>query len=248
MISSFLYDIVINLVECWVILLLAQYICSAHLQLRRRNVVICSGILLVCIVAGLLISGESSTILTVPLALVLTVLLFSRRRLTDLLCLAAALAIFFAVMVIPMGILDTIFPGGLSRIFPGEFSAAWFSLISDIVALIALILLGRILAKYQISLHFRAKEILASIALAIFAFIDLGLIMFIYYKHLSLLHRAVMLTIFLAAFIFSIGYFVYGIVSSRRKIYQEALSRSETEYLRLQLDSLQIPGNRRSRL
>lgn len=233
-----IFRVFYDLIEYWIIILTAQYICSAHLQLRRRNMLICSVITVVCITSGFLILNDSSDTLTLPLALVLTTLLFSRQRLSDLIRLIAAFAIFFAVMVIPMGIMDTIFPGGLSRLFSGALGVAWFELISDGVTLIALILLGRLLSKYQISLRFRAKEILACIALAIFAFIDLGLIMFLYHAQISPLEHYIMLVIFVGAFVLSIGYFVYGIVSSRRKIYQEALSRSETEYLRLQIDSL----------
>lgn len=234
-----LYTVAVNLMEYWILILITQYICSAHLNLRRRNVFICSGIVAGCIASGMLLYGEDANTVSLPLSIVLSILLFSRKRLSDLLRFVAAFAIFFAVMVIPLGMLDTIFPGGLSSIFPGVSGDRWFSLISDIIVLIALILLGRILSKYQISLHFRAKEILGSIALAIFAFIDLGLIMFLYYRQLPPLQHYIMLTFFLAALVFCTGYFVYIIVSSRKRIYREALTRSETEYLRLQLDSLQ---------
>lgn len=234
-----LYTIAVNLMEYWILLLLTQYICSAHLNLRRRNVFIGSGIAIACTACGVLLYGEISTTISLPLAILLTIILFSRKRLSDLLRFVAALAIFFAVMVIPLVMLDTILPGGLSCIFPGVADDKWLDPISDIITLIALILLGRLLSKYQISLHFQAKEILGSIALAIFAFIDVGLIMFLYHAHLSPVEHYVMLAFFLGAFAFCVGYFVYIIVSSRKRIYREALARSETEYLQLQLDSLQ---------
>lgn len=234
-----LYTVAVNLMEYWILILITQYICSAHLNLRRRNVLICSAVAVACTVSDILLCGEVSTTISLPLAVVLSILLFSRKRLSDLLRFVAAFAVFFAVMVIPLAILDTIWPGGLSYIFPGVSDDRWLSLILDIITLIALILLGRLLSKYQISLHFQTKEILGSIALAIFAFIDLGLIMFLYAAHLSPRKHYIVLIAYLAALAFCIGYFVYNIVSSRKRIYREALTRSETEYLRLQLDSLQ---------
>ena len=234
-----LFAAVINLIEYWILILMTQYICSAHLKLHRRNIFIGSGIIVVCTVSGMLLYGEDSILVSFLLSTVLSILLFSRKRLSDMLRFVAAFALFFAVLTIPLGILDEILPGGLSPIFPGTSGDGWLSLISDIITLIALILLGRLLSKYQISLHFQAKEILGSIALAIFAFIDLGLIMFLYNAHLSPVEHYIFLAFFLGAFAFCAGYFVYIIVSSHKKIYREALGRSETEYLQLQLDSLQ---------
>lgn len=37
-------DIAINLMEYWILILMTQYICSAHMNLRRRNVLLSSGI------------------------------------------------------------------------------------------------------------------------------------------------------------------------------------------------------------
>lgn len=234
-----LFAAVINLIEYWILILMTQYICSAHLKLHRRNIFIGSGIIVVCTVSGMLLYGEDSVLVSFLLSTVLSILLFSRKKLSDMLRFVAAFALFFAVLTIPLGILDEILPGGLSPIFPGTSGDGWLSLISDIITLIALILLGRLLSKYQISLHFQAKEILGSIALAIFAFIDLGLIMFLYNAHLSPVEHYIFLAFFLGAFAFCAGYFVYIIVSSHKKIYREVLGRSETEYLQLQLDSLQ---------
>ena len=112
------FSVAVNLVEYWILMLTTQYICSAHLNLRRRNVFICSGISAVCIASGMLLYGEEANTVSFPLAIVLSILLFSRKRLSDLLRFVAAFAIFFAVMTIPLGILDTIFPGGLARIYP----------------------------------------------------------------------------------------------------------------------------------
>lgn len=234
-----LFTAAVNLIEYWILILMTQYICSAHLKLHRRNVFIGSGINVACTVFGMLLYGEDSVILTFLLSSILSVLLFSRKKPSDMLRFVAAFALFFAVLTIPVGILDSIFPGGLSVIFPGTSDDRWLSLITDIITLAALILLGRLLSKYQISLRFQAKEILASIALAFFAFIDLGLIMFLQNSHLSPVEYYITLTIFVGAFAFCVGYFVYIIISSRKRIYREALRRSETEYLQLQLDSLQ---------
>ena len=38
----FLFQLAVNLIEFWILLLLMQYICAAHISLSRRNVVISS--------------------------------------------------------------------------------------------------------------------------------------------------------------------------------------------------------------
>lgn len=97
--------------------------------------------------------------------------------------------------------------------------------------------MGCVLRKYQTPLHFRPGEILGSIVLALFSFIDAGLVMFLYYAHMEPVKHYLFLVLFLGAFVLSVGYFLYGVISSRMRIYREALARSQTEYL--QLEALQ---------
>ena len=99
--------------------------------------------------------------------------------------------------------------------------------------------MGHILRKYQTTLHFRPSEILGSIALALFSFIDIGLVIFLFNAHVKPVEHYVFLTIFLGAFVLGVGFFVYGVISSRMRIYRETLARSQMEDLQLQLEALQ---------
>ncbi len=232
-------DITVNLMEFWILILLTQYICSAHMNLRFRNVLFCSGI---CILGTVLINrvtdGEVLPLLIMLGELILTVLLLSRKRLSDLLRLLAAIAIFYTLMVTPMLLLSYIMPNSLIPIFP-DHTCTWFGLITDVLFLGTLVFLGSILHKYQTGLHFRPGEIVGSIVLAFFSFIDAGLVIFLFHAQLDPVKHYVFLTIFLGAFVLGNGYFLYGVIASRMRIYREALARSQTEYLQLQLEALQ---------
>ncbi|MDE5746014.1 MAG: GHKL domain-containing protein [Acetatifactor sp.] len=232
-------DIAINLTEYWILILMTQYICSAHMNLRRRNVLLCSGIsILGVFFVYWVAAGSLLSVLTMLGELVLTVLLFSRKRLSDLPRLLAAMAIFYTLMITPMLLLESIMPNILIPIFP-DHTYTWYDLITDVLFLGSLLFLGCVLRKYQTPLHFRPGEILGSIVLALFSFIDAGLVIFLYYAHLEPVQHYIFLVLFLGAFVLSTGYFLYGVISSRMRIYREALARSQTEYLQLQLEALQ---------
>lgn len=231
-------EIASNLMEYWSLVLLTQYVCSAHMELRRRNAFLCSGLCIIGTILAILFPSDYSFVISGALALLLTVLLFSKKRLSDLLRLLAAFALWYVLMLTPMLFLEILMPQSLVPIFP-DHTCTWFGLITDILLLIALIFLGYILRKYQTALHFRMGEILGSIALALFAFIDVGLILFLYYTQVSPPMHYFLLTVFLGAFVLSTGYFLYSVISSRMRIHREALTKSQTEYLQLQLDALQ---------
>lgn len=232
-------DIATDLMEYWNLILLAQYICSAHVNLRRRNILLGSGIsILGTVFVAWTATGNVLPVLTMLGELALTVLLFSRRRLSDLLRLLAALAIYYTLMVTPLLLLSILMPNSLIPIFP-DHNYTWYDLITDVLFLGALISLGCVLRKYRTTLHFRPGEIVGSIALAFFAFIDAGLVIFLFHAHLRPVEHYIFLVIFVGAFVLSTGGFLYGMITSRMRIYREALARSQTEYLQLQLDALQ---------
>lgn len=232
-------DIVTNLIEYWILILTAQYICSTHLNLRPRNVFLsCVLPILGTVLSEYTVTGNMLPLLIVLGELTLTVLLFSRKPLSDLPRLLAAIAIFYTLIVTPELLLDTLMPRSLVPISP-DYIYTWYDMIIYILYLGGLIVLGRILRKYQTSLHFRPSEILGSIALALFSFIDIGLILFLLSSHLKPVEYYAFLTIFLGAFALGVGFFVYGVISSRMRIYRETLARSQMEYLQLQLETLQ---------
>lgn len=230
-------EIANNLMEYWSLILLAQYICSAHMDLRRRNVLLCFCINIIGTALATLFPTDYSLVACTGLELLLTILLFSKKRPSDLLRFLAAFALWYALMLTPLLFLDILMPQILVPIFP-DHSCTWFGLITDILLLAALLFLGHILRRYQVILHFRMGEILGSVALGLFAFIDVGLILFLYHANVPPLTHYFFLVVFLGAFIFSTGYFVYSVITARMRVYREALSRSQTEYLQLQMEAL----------
>lgn len=232
-------DIMINLMEYWILILTTQYICSAHMDLRRRNLFLCSCIpILGTVLITLNNASDTLSVFVMFGELALTVLLLSRRRLSDLPRLLGGIAIFFTLMNASSLLLDALIPNSLVPIFP-DYTYTWYDLITDVLFLAALLFLSFILRKYQTTLHFRPGEVLGCIVLALFSFIDIGLVIFLQHSHLGLIQYAALLVVFVGAFVLGIGYFLYSAIDSRIRIYRETLARSQTEYLQLQLDALQ---------
>ncbi len=121
-------EIAIDLIEYWILILTAQYICSAHLNLCPRNVFLGSILpILGAILSEYAVTGNVLPLLIVLGELTLTVLLFSRKRLSDLPRLLAAIAIFYTLMVPPELMLDTIMPRSLISISP-DYTYTWYDM------------------------------------------------------------------------------------------------------------------------
>lgn len=238
--SAFLFQMAVNLLEYWIIILLMQYVCSAHINLNRKNTLICSGIsLLAILIAIMLPTNDYNFIVCFSVAVTLTVFLFSKKKFSDLLRFFLASAIYFALTVAPESMLQELIPATNAHFLIGDYSVRLLGLAMDVTLFALLILLRHLLIKYETTLHFRAKEILGSIALLFFSFIDIGLVMFLNYSQLESAYYYLFATIFVGAFIFSVGYYVYSLFESRARIYRQSVARNENEYLRLRLDALQ---------
>lgn len=232
------FEMLSYLIEYWILILLTQYLCSAHLNLRPRNRIICSGIPLLGTFIAFLFYNPYVFIISTSLEILLTIILFSQKRFSDLLRFFAAFAIYFVLSVTPEIILSVLLPASLTPIFP-DHTLTWFGLLTDIILLAALLVLEYVLKKYQTTVYFHISEIIGSILLSFFAFIDVGLIMFLEHAHLAPLAHYFFLAVFLGSLIGCFVYYIYSLISSHLRIYRETLARTETEYLRLQLDSLQ---------
>lgn len=237
--NDFPFQLIINLMELWILIFLMQYVCSAHIKLNRNNMIIYSAISIFGTLLAILTSNDNLFLVNMVLAIAITVLLFSRKRLGDLLRLIPAFAIYFSLTVAPEVILDELLPATHIEIVFHDHTFTLIGVITDVILLASLLFLRYLLTKYQITLQFRAREILGSIALLFFAFIDVGFVMMLNQSSLQPLWRYAYMTIFLGGFVFSLGYFLYSLADSHIRIYRQAIARSETEYLQLQLESLQ---------
>lgn len=236
----FFFQLAVNLMEFWILLLLMQYICAAHISLIRRNVVI-SSVIYLCLAAldALLLPDNMNFLISTPVSIMIAVLLFSRKKGGDLLRFFPALAIYFVLTMVPEAILAQIMPAFRFMIPVSVYEVSLIGLVTDIALFIILIFLRYFFMKYQFTLHFRMREIIGCIALLFFAFMDVALIAWVYHRDFKPLKHYAYLTLFVGAFLCSVVYYFYGLFASRVQIYRQRLSRSETEYLQVQLDALQ---------
>ena len=236
----FLFQLAVNLIEFWILLLLMQYICAAHISLSRRNVVISSIIHISLAALDIMLLPENiNFLISTPISIMAAVLLFSRKKWGDLLRFFPALAVYFVLTMVPEAILAQIMPAFRIMIPVSVYEVSLIGLVTDIALFMILIFLRYFLVKYQFILHFRMREIIGCIALLFFSFMDVALIAWVYHRDFEPLKHYAYLTLFVGAFLCSIVYYFYGLFASRVQVYQQRLSRSEIEYLQLQLDALQ---------
>lgn len=236
----FLFQLAVNLMEFWILLLLMQYICAAHINLNRRNTIICSAVfLLLTGLAMRLLPEDIHFLVSMPVSILLTVLLFSKKKFSDLLRFFPAVAIYCVLTIVPEAILTEIMPTFKIVLPISVYEVSLISLVTDATLFIILIFLRHFFMKYQFILHFRIREIIGCIALFLFSIIDIALITWANNRNIEPINRYLFLTIFIGAFLCSIVYYFYSLFASRIQIYRQCLSRNEIEYLQLQLDALQ---------
>ncbi len=233
-----LIQLIINLMEYWIIIFLMQYICSAHINLNKKNMILCTGINLFGTIIVQLYPEYYDVLFHMMLTVALTVFLFSSKKTADLLRFFPAAAIYFILTVASQCMLDELTSNQISFVFQ-DYTLTLFYLVTDITLLISLIILGYLLNKYQISLHFGIKEILGGITLLFFSFIDVGLVILLNRTSLKPVLYYTFAAVFVGAYVFSIGYYLYSILEFHIRIYRQSVARNETEYLKLQLASLQ---------
>lgn len=229
----------VNLMEYWILMLLIQDICAAHIRFSRRNAIISSALSLFGTFLAVLFYTNYSFLFSMISTIAVTILLFSKKRTTDLLRFFPALAIYFLLTIAPEALLDAVIPASHIEIVFHKYDSTLVSLTTDVLLFAVLLFLHYLLRKYRITLHFRAREILGSIALFFFAFIDVFLVMWLKRSHLSMAWYCFYLALFIGAFVFSTGYFLYSLFESRIRISRQTLAISEAAYLQMQLDSLQ---------
>ena len=233
-----LVGITFNVIEYWILIFIMQYVCSAHMNLGRKNIFICTAFTVIGNLLVYLSHNWYSDFLMIAL-ITLTVLLFSSKRVYDLLLFFPALAIYMILTVIPERMLTELFPAMDDSFILDGNTLRIVGLATDIALFAILILLRHILLKYETKVHLNVKEVLGCIGLLFFSLIDGMLLMALNRSDIRPWHYYVWKVIFVGAFIFGVAYYLFSLIESRVRIYRQALSRSEMEYLRVQLDALQ---------
>lgn len=227
-------NLILNIVAYWILILMMQYVCSAHMVLTKKTVWICTGM---NIPVFLLFQNYAE--ICVPLLVAATVLLFSNRKLKDLLLFFPAFTIYLILTIIPESMVDVLIPEAKTRVLVGGYPLSIVGCIVDIILMSLLILLRHVLLKYEIRVRLSKKEIFSCIGVFFFSMIDGAFLLAANYSAMRPGYRYIWKIIFIGAFIFCVGAFLFSLIESRVRIYRKTLSRSETEYLRIQLDSLQ---------
>lgn len=243
---SLIAGIAANVMEYWILILLMQYVCAAHMELNGKNAGIGTGISVLstvivtfCPFPGDTFAGMAAEIFFGMVGgILLSVLLFSQRRLPDMLRFLPAFSIYFFLAVVPEALIEEFLPEAmLQPMLPDTVLTPLYVLV-DGMLLILLLILRRVQVKYRVKMYFTAKEILCSIALLFFAFIDGAFIVMLNRVNYTPVFYYTLTVIFVGGYALGVGYFLYSLIESRARICRQAAARCETEYLRLQLDSL----------
>lgn len=238
--------IVSNAMEYWILILLMQYICAAHMDISRKNVCIgtCISALSTVIATFSPFPDETPAGVVVEIffgmvgGILLSVLLFSKRKLPDMLRFFPAFSIYFFLDVIPQALMEELIPEAMLQPMVKDTPLTPFYVLLDVTLLVLLLILRHVQIKYRVRMYFTAKEILGSITLLFFSFIDGAFIVMLNRRNYTPIFYYALTVIFVGGYALGVGYFLYSLIESRAKIYRQAVARCETEYLRLQLDSL----------
>ena len=227
-------DAIRNVMAYWILILIMQYICSADLKLNKITCLICN-----LIIIPVFILFAEYSFLCMPLLIILTVLLFSKRRGRDILLFFLSLAFYLAFTIIPDCLLTELFPALSTPIMIGTYPLSLIGGIMDIVLLVALIVLRYVLLKYETTLRLTPKEIWGAVGLVFFLMVVGGFLVNTHFAAMKPVFVIIWKVLYLGAFVLSVGYYLFSLISSRVRIYRQTLARNEAEYLRVQLDALQ---------
>lgn len=232
--SYLMIDVVRNEMAYWLLILILQYICSVDLKLNKRNCLICTLITL-----PIFIFFSKYALLCMPLLIIVTVLLFSSRKWHNILLIFVSFGFYLIFTIIPDCFLTELFPVLSTPVMIGTYPLSLTGVIIDIVLLTALLILRYVLLKYETSLRLNSKEIFASVGLFFFLMVVGGFLVNTNFAVMKPVFVVIWKVLYLGAFLLSIGYYLFSLITSRVRIYRQTLARTEAEYLRLQLDALQ---------
>ncbi len=232
-------SIFVNIITYWVFVLIMKYICSAKLNLNRRNIYICTIGTALVFGIGYLSQNDFFDFFAMFIVIALTVLLFSTQRFKDLLLFFPAFIIYMLVTVMPVCLLDELHPVFTKRFQLSEFSYAYSAFAFDLILLGVLLFLRKLLKKYETIMPLRPKEIFGCLGVMFFCFIDIGLLMGINQINTQPVYHYIWLTILVGFFLLGTGYYLYNLIDNRVQFYRQTLTKNDTEYLKFQLETLQ---------
>lgn len=237
MIGAVLVITLINLIAYLILILILQHLCSAHMKLSNKNLMICTVATAALMIITQLLDMETICDYVLIVMYFATILVLSNKRIIDLLLSILSFLLYMALEIIPLNVIQRLFSGldDTLHFFGIEYSG--IGLIMDISLLLILLGIQYITGKYTYHSRLSAKEILLSIVLPFFSLMICGMIHFTVGGSLivSLVWKISMTLLFLAGYV----YYFYILIDSRVCGYREITARTQTAYLKTQLDSLQ---------
>ncbi|MCM1308852.1 MAG: GHKL domain-containing protein, partial [Butyrivibrio sp.] len=192
-----------------------------------------------CMAAAAAVLGADWAYITMFLAVLVTLLVLANKRGYALLRIIPAFLIYFTLTNIPSAMIENMFANVNKNIVIGDYAQSLLSVEVDAVLLSLLVVLCGLVKKYRITVYFRTREILGSVALFFFAF-TVGQLMALANRqpHAPAMHY-VYVAVFGGAYIFGAAYYFYSVAETWRRVYRQTEISAETEYMKLKLAALQ---------
>ncbi len=238
-ICGFLFYIGTNILTYWIFILLLCYVCSAHINLNRTKTLLYTGISGVCFAVTFFTGNEDVSFYAMFALILLTVLMFSSRRVKDMLLVPIALMLYIILSIMPLSLLQELHPVFAHKISFLETSYTYVSLAIDLILFAALLYLRKVLTRYEIILPLSRREIAGCFGVLFFCFVDIGLLFLLNTRNISPLYYYIWLVILIGFFVCGMGYYFYNLIDARVRFYKQTLRKNDTEYLKLRLETLQ---------
>lgn len=237
MLGPILVTTFFNFIAYLILLFILQYLCHAHMDLNRRNLILCIIVAVCSMIGTQLFCCEEISSSTIIILYFGTILVLSRRRIVDLFLSIVAFLLYIAFCIIPFEMIINIFPKINYSISPFGIDYSVLSLLIDLTVLSMLWGIRYITNKYSVRSNLSAKEVLFSLILPFISLLDYTIIFIAINNSLpSLLFWEISMS---ALAIAGYVYYFYTLIDTRVRASREINARKQIAYLNAQLDSLQ---------
>lgn len=237
MLGPILVSTFFNFIAYLILLFILQYLCHAHMNLSRRNLILCIIVAVCSMIASQLFCCEEIASSTIIILYLGTILILSKRRIIDFMLSIVAFLLYVAFCIIPCEMILHMFPKINYSISPFGINYSVLSLLIDFTILSMLWGIRYITNKYSVRSNLSAKEVLFSIIVPFISLLAYTMMFIVINNSLpSLLFWEISMS---ALAIAGHVYYFYILIDSRVRASREINARKEIAYLYAQLDSLQ---------
>lgn len=230
-------ECLLDLLSFSVMLYSLEYLCGAHLLLTNKKIIAALSLEGIAFFIFYIFDHELIREFSIIWVLFIVVLIFSHRRLFDVLLFSADVLLYLTFCVFPSIFSETLFPYSDFYIEFLGYRTSVVGLITDIIPLCILIPLRHIINRNKFSMRLSLKEILGSFVL--FVCTTLGCISLFDSSAIENPIYRIGWRIFLfIGFTAFATYYFYSIIHSRSVLWKELSQKNEINLLKLQLEEL----------